>query len=81
MEAGHYVPKAQHQLPPAKTEFPTTEEKTTFVTQYLDIITKATTHADNQYNRYLFAEAYAEYLVACEGVMALIKITLDDPNF
>jgi hypothetical protein len=47
MEAGHYVPKAVHQLPEAKSEFATTEEKTTFVTQYLDIITKATTHADN----------------------------------
>ena len=81
MEAGHYVPKAVHQLPEAKSEFQTTEEKTTFVTQYLDVITKATTHADNQYNRYLFLEAYAEYMVACEGTMTLIKLTLDDANF
>ena len=81
MEAGAYIPPATHTLPAALTEFENTEAKTAYVGQVLDVVTKSCTLADNQYNTFLFKEAYSEYVVACEGLMALIKVTLDDANF
>ena len=76
-----YFPKAQHQLPEAKTNFANNEEKGAYVNSVLDVVNKATALGDQNWNSYCFKEAQPEYVVASEGILSLMRITQDDPNF
>jgi hypothetical protein len=77
----YHLPPTNFHLPPSQTAFASAEEKGKYVTQVLDVATKAVAQADFNWGQFLFAQAHAEYLVSLEGYMGLLKITLDDPAF
>ena len=64
-----------------RTEFKDVNEKANFVNKVMTISSKAMTDGDNLYNMLNYALAKAEYVVALDGFMHLMKLTADDANF
>ena len=77
-----HLPPAQNKLPEdLKTEFADLTEKGAFVSSVIAVGTKAMTDGDNLFNSFQYMQAQAEYLLAIDGFMHLMKITKDDTNF
>jgi hypothetical protein len=74
-------PPSKNKLPELKSDFADNDAKGKFVTELLEISTKAMTDADAEYSQFSFAEAHSEYLVSLDGFLHLMKITKDDANF
>ena len=81
LQDNFHLPKSQNELPELKSEFADLNEKGTFVNNVITISTKAMTDADQFYNQFMYPNANAEYIVAIDGFLHLLKTTADDPNF
>ena len=64
-----------------KAEFVDLAEKGAFVQNLVNVATTAMTDADKLYANYDYKQAQAEYVVASDGYLHLMKITRDDANF
>ena len=82
MVESYHLPTATNKLPaPLKTEFTDAAEKGAFITEVVNVSTKAMQEADEKYRQFLYKEAHAEYIVSLDGFMYLMKQTQDDANF